>query len=435
MAAAVRLDQTRLAAARLRASGIQPFLAVALYAMTPVASEGLGTFAVDERGRLLIDPVKLAEWPVPQVAGVLLHEVGHVLRDHASRARAIGATGPLERRVWNVAGDAEINDDLLEAGVELPAGLVTPQALELPAHRAAEFYYAALTDRGHLPEYELDCGPGSDGTPWGGQERPLPPGLPQVLPPGLAPHEVVLLRQKVAAEIARRGSARPGSVPGGWQRWAQATLHPQLDWRRLLAARVRSCTAAVSGASDYSYSRPPRRRVPGVVLPAMQRPLPRVAVIVDTSGSVSGDLLSLAWTEVHGCLRHLSVRRDLLAVYAADAAVRRLPGLPRRTATLTGGGGTDMAAAIGVAVSARPAPDLVIVITDGLTPWPPARPGRDVVVALLPLPDDGATAGFTSKARSLVPAWAHVVEVRPLPKRYSRRQRRRLMPLTKLDCR
>lgn len=126
MAAAVQLDQTRLAAARLRASGIQPFLAVALYAMTPVASEGLGTFAVDERGRLLIDPAKLAEWPVPQVAGVLLHEVGHVLRDHAGRAATIGATGALERRVWNVAGDAEINDDLLEAGIELPASLGDP---------------------------------------------------------------------------------------------------------------------------------------------------------------------------------------------------------------------------------------------------------------------------------------------------------------------
>jgi hypothetical protein len=282
-------------------------------AVSSTTSQRHADIAVDERGRLLIDPAKLAEWPVPQVAGVLLHEVGHVLRDHASRARTIGATGALERRVWNVAGDADINDDLPEAGVELPASPVTPQALELPAHRAAEFYYAALTERGYLPADELDCGPGSDGTPWGGPERPLPPGLPQLLPPGLAPHEVVLLRQKVAAEIARRGSVSPGSVPGGWQRWAQATLHPQLDWRRLLTARVRSCTAAVSGATDYSYSRQPRRRVPGVVLPAMRRPLPRVAVIADTSGSVSADLLSLAWTEVHGCLRHLSVRRDLLA--------------------------------------------------------------------------------------------------------------------------
>ena len=180
-------------------------------------------------------------------------------------------------------------------------------------------------------------------------------------------------------------------------------MRPRLDWRRLLAAKVRSSAAAVSGASNYSYARPSRRRMPRVVLPSLQHPVPRVAVIVDTSGSVDDELLGLAWAEVHGCLRSLGIRRDLLTVYAADAAVRRLTGPPRRQVSLIGGGGTDMAGAIGVVLAAQPRPDLAVVITDGLTPWPVARPRRDVIIALLP----------TTAARPAPPSWAHVVEVIP----------------------
>jgi predicted metal-dependent peptidase len=91
----------------------------------------------------------------------------------------------------------------------------------------------------------------------------------------------------------------------------------------------------------------------------------------------------------------------MLTVYVADAAAHRLAGPPRRQVKLTGGGGTDMAAAIATALAARPAPDLVVVITDGLTPWPAARPSRDVIVALLP----------TAVTRPAPPSWAHVVEI------------------------
>lgn len=83
-----------------------------------------------------------------------------------------------------------------------------------------------------------------------------------------------------------------------------------------------------------------------VVLPSLQRLLPWVSVIVDTSASVGDALLTLAWTEVHGCLRHLGIRRDLLTVHASDVRVHRLTGPPRRQVTLLGGGGTDMRAAI-----------------------------------------------------------------------------------------
>ena len=47
------------------------------------------------------------------------------------------------------------------------------------------------------------------------------------------------------------------NLPGGWLRWAEAAMHPRLDWRGLLAAKVRSSAAAVCGAVDYSYARPP----------------------------------------------------------------------------------------------------------------------------------------------------------------------------------
>jgi predicted metal-dependent peptidase len=387
------LDHMRLAAARLRAAEAQPFLAMALYALTAVADTSQPTFAVDERWRLYVNPQRLREWPVATLAGVLLHEVGHVVRDHAGRARTVAVAGEFARHLWNLAADAEINDDLIAADVSLPPNPVTPGLLGMPADKVAEFYYAGLTQAPAVPLDGPDCGPGCHGQGDRG-DSPL-------LPAGLSGAEALLLRRRVAEEITRIAAQRPGAVAGGWLRWANAALHPQLDWRRLLAAKVRSSAAAVSGATDYSYARPPRRRVPQIVLPSLRRPVPRVAVIVDTSGSVTDDLLTMAWTEVHGCLRSLGIRRDMLSVYAADVAVHRLTGPPRRQVALMGGGGTDMAVAIGTVLAARPMPDLVVVITDGLTPWPRAQPRREVVVALLP----------TAVPRPAPPSWAHVVEV------------------------
>ena len=389
------LDYTRLAAARLRAAEAQPFLAMALYALTPVADASRPTFAVDERWRLYVNPQKLREWSIAQLAGVLLHEVGHVLRDHAGRARTIGVSDERSRHLWNVAADAEINDDLIAARIKLPPKPVTPRRLRMPRYKVAEFYFASLAQApaapGPLPD--CDCGSGCHGHGDTG-DSPL-------LPPGLSGAEALLLRRRVAEEITRIAAQRAGAMTAGWQRWAEAVMRPQMDWRKLLTAKVRSSTAAVSGAADYSYARPSRRRVPRVVLPAMRRPVPRVALIVDTSGSVTDDLLAMAWTEVHGCLQSLGIRRDLLTVYAADVAAYLLTGPPRRQVNLMGGGGTDMAAAITTVLATRPAPDLVVVITDGLTPWPPAPPRRDVIVALLP-----ATA-----VRPAPPSWAHVVEI------------------------
>ncbi len=318
-------DETRLAAARLRAAQVQPFLALALYALTPIADSTQPTFSVNERWHLHVNPERLTEWSVMEVAGVLLHEVGHLIRDHAGRARTMNVHGEKLATLWNFAADAEINDDLVASGIELPGGVVTPAVLGEKPGMLAEYYYSHLRDGKPPPDLEIaDCGSGCHGV------SSDPPSVAREMVAehaGLSDVEAMLLRKRTAEAIAVAVAASgAGSVAGGWARWAEALLRPQLDWRTLLGATVRSAVAAVRGNADYSYQRPSRRRVPRVVLPAMQRPVPRVAIVIDTSGSVDDDQLAMAWTEVHGCLRRLGTRRDLLSVYAADVDLHKLSG-------------------------------------------------------------------------------------------------------------
>ena len=79
-----------------------PYYARALFALSPVAAPGLKTFAVDRFWRLYVDPAMLGTdegWSIPLAGAVLLHEVGHVLRDHGGRADTVDS--PVDRTMWN----------------------------------------------------------------------------------------------------------------------------------------------------------------------------------------------------------------------------------------------------------------------------------------------------------------------------------------------
>lgn len=56
-----------------------------------------------------------------------------------------------------------------------------------------------------------------------------------------------------------------------------------------------------------------------MVLPSLRRPLPWVAVIIDTSGSIGDPELGVAPAEVAGVLREVGVRGDKVIVLACDA--------------------------------------------------------------------------------------------------------------------
>jgi predicted metal-dependent peptidase len=193
------------------------------------------------------------------------------------------------------------------------------------------------------------------------------------------------LRRQVAEEVSRAGK-EPGTVPGGLSRWARELLSPKVNWRRLLTAELRRAVADVAGAADYSYRRPSRRAatVPDVVLPALRRPVPEIAVVCDTSASMTEDLLTQALSEVEGLLRGLGLGRQL-RVLACDTAVAPAERVTSaRQVALVGGGGTDVGAGISAAYALRPRPAVCVVLTDGYTPWPESAPkGMRVVSGLL----------------------------------------------------
>ncbi|MFE6484894.1 VWA-like domain-containing protein [Streptomyces sp. NPDC057757] len=407
---ALDLDLDKLFAARLHAARVRPYLATALFALHTVESRTVPTMAVDRYWRCYVSPAFVARMPVEDLAGVWVHEVSHLLRDHHGRsdrvARERGLTGPGERLRMNIAADCEINDDVFGDGLVRPEGAVHPGSLRLPEGELMEDYLRRFS-LGPLTQdlVWLDCGSGADGLD---REWELGPDGAY----GLSAQERDLVRFRVAQGI----NARPGSTPQGWKRWAEEAFHPPQPWRELLGAAVRLAASGSGAGEDYTYGRPSRRSagMPGVVLPSLRRRPPRVCVVIDTSGSVSDTELGSALLEVAAISRAVGGRRDLVTVVPCDASARiahplcRAEGIP-----LVGGGGTDLRTGFAKALRTGPGPDVIVALTDGQTPWPSTRPPCRTVVGLFSRPHEGSSYDENDPdyVPDSPPPWARVVNI------------------------
>lgn len=415
-------SRARLGTARLLAVESAPYLAHALFRMVPVAAHGLGTFAVDRAWRLYIDPRALLDWPPDQAAGVLVHEAEHLIRDHAGRA---GDLGPrVDHRRWNYATDAAINDDLVRGEISLPEGAVTPAGLGLPANGIEEAYYDALSGHpacsrpdpaqrtgqdgtqgdpgGQSSDDDGDgggCGSGA-GEPVPGWELPTGPTGPEAVSPGQAR----VIRRQVAEQVRAAASTAAGSVPASLDRWADRELSPAtVRWQQVFGSAVRRAIAWRTGARDYTWTRLPRRRLPGVLTPAMRSPKVTVATVLDTSASMSEASVTAALGEIDAIARTAGIDSGGLSVVSVDAAVASTSRVRRAgEVRVAGGGGTDMRVGIAAALALRPRPDVVVVLTDGYTPWPDRAPAARVVVGLI---------GPAAAPAGSVPGWATTVSI------------------------
>jgi predicted metal-dependent peptidase len=374
--------------ARALAAEALPFFAPVLFNTRIVLVENLPHLAgIDEGMRVYFNPQGVADIlaqkeqseAIAQLAWLWSHEVSHAIRDHGSRCRE-RQSQPLR---WNVCADLEINDASWP-GLLPPRTLrpLFPETFGLPRGKTAEYYDSRLPVNTVSQEATPEEGSGVDGSPHWWELPPEDESCPAV-----PPLEQEAIRRRVAEGVRKT----LGHGAGNWVRWAEGVLNPRIDWRIQLSRLVRrSIVAAVGGRLDYCYRRPHRRsyHYRPVIRPSLTGNLEvRLACVVDTSGSMSPADLARALAEVRGVLESL---RCPIHVLPCDEVPREAIRLFTQSDTLrllhdgmVGGGGTNMVAGIEAALELRPLPDMVLVLTDGFTPWPPRTYRTPVVFGIL----------------------------------------------------
>ena len=385
-----------LRAARIDFCQKWPYLTTALWSMHPVAvskEEVEGEhwpMAVDKYWRLYYRSDIIADYTPKQIAAILYHEVNHLLRGHAERAEALKA----QSLQWNYAADAEINDGLHREGVDLPGNYVTPFTLGQPEGELAETYYRNM-DKPEDGHCNHNCGSAAHG-----QDGQWELGKPDdTTHPGVGGFNAKAIRQKVVKATIKHNHLK-GDVPGELMRWAEDTVSPKVPWTQELSAALRNAIAHRAGLVDYTYSKPSRRQsaFANVIQPAMRAPIPNIAVVIDTSGSMDQSMLAQALAETKSVLQRS--RLPYVPVLPCDTQVAAVQKVfhPRQI-QLTGGGGTDMGEGMAAAARLKPKPDVVIVMTDMCTDWPREPPPYKLICVAL------------EDSRYPPPAYAKVISV------------------------
>ncbi|HEY7169744.1 MAG TPA: VWA-like domain-containing protein [Vicinamibacterales bacterium] len=373
-----------LQAARVRAAHQRSYFAPALFSLIPVETDLIGSMAVDAHWRLYYNRTWLTTHTVEQNASLLIHEVSHLVRDHEARRKAAGAT---DHRRWNTAGDCEINDDLQAEGLPLPGDPPLPAKYGLASGDNAERYYAGLTgpprsgQAGSSDDSQSsgDCGSGAHGERrfW---EQPLDNDADGM--PGVDRIKADLVRREVARLIDEK-SPYDGDVPMAWRRWARATLAPKVDYLATIRHVVRRALRdATVGRYDRTYRRPHRRQAAygEFLMPSFYQPRPRPGFLIDTSGSMRDSQLTRAVSELAGLTRQLGYGADVV-VACCDAAVHETQrAFAGSRIELVGGGGTDLRVGLHAFIEQfAGAIDLLVVVSDCRTPWPPEAPPFPVI--------------------------------------------------------
>jgi hypothetical protein len=255
------------------------------------------------------------------------------------------------------------------------------------------------------------CGSGSGGAPAPCELADGDNGQGQF--PGATQAERDQATLATAIAIQEEGTSGRGTVPAGLRAQAAIKLRPsKVSWQRQLSASVRRAVGSRSGDFDNTWSRRSRRSNGGcsrtggrVMRPGTFTPTPTIAVVRDTSGSMGGDDLNEASSEIDAIAKQLGIRGEELQVLDCDAVVHLSRGYKGK-ATLNdvaGRGGTNMVEGIRVAMELRPKPTAIVVVTDGGTPWPAERLATPIVACLV-----GRYAESTS---GHVPEWIKTIVV------------------------
>lgn len=422
----------KMQAARMVAVMAYPEYRHGLLSLTLVCEPECGTAAADKHGRVYFNPFFIDKMETEHAAFIWVHELTHILWRHHIRSHEIGADQTQELAdIANYAMDARIHEDMFKDKRLPPPSkkvieLCTITGLNLDRGKTWEEDFVVLLGRRQqgmmlngvpfgTPGYSDVLEHGSDGTDGqgdgaageaGGDQEgnvmgPLRPTSgsgssgrdrsweqgDSTFDSGMSEAELEEMRKQIARDIEERQRSR-GNVGANMLRWADTTLRKRVNPMSVLRQLLtQMCGEIVSGNTEATYSRMNRRQEAfqdDFVRPGNRSHLPKLEIVFDTSGSMTDEDISIGATAIEPVLksfRRLRVTSGDVRTVASEAIT-----VVKRKLALGGGGGTDMARILTEIQERKKTtdkPDIVLLVTDGATPWPEKKIKDFKVIVIL----------------------------------------------------
>jgi predicted metal-dependent peptidase len=282
--------------------------------------------------------------------GLILHETMHLAFLHHFRC------GTRDLKLWNVACDYAINLKIKEMRIPLIKGALVNNAFMNMTEE--EIYEIVKNTPKEYANYVPDIL--NDSTSHEDNER-----------------KRTILSTKIFQ--AANTSREIGTLPGDVSLFIDSILKPKEDWRSVLSEYL---TALQKG--DYDWTYPSRRSAShGIILPGIRvnRVLDHIAIVLDTSSSVTNQELTTFVSEIIGIVNQC--RPHFLTVIPCDTVAYKpitFDHIPEpqtvmqvfnKTEDIKGGGGTDLIMGLESIDESRKKeyypPTIAIVMTDGET--------------------------------------------------------------------
>ena len=323
---------------------------------------GISTAAVDGV-HLFYAPQFIDSLSKVDLAYVIAHEVMHVANLHHTRI------GHREIRRWNIAADFLVNQQLIDAGMKMPAdsGIVSSRYLNSKYKGwSVERIYEDVPDQ----------------PPQDGQQNNDPGGMGGVVRPrnpdgsALSDEARRILERTAASDVAAatKMAKEAGKFPASFEEEFPDPAESKVDWRQILP---RFLQQNIGVPHDTTWAKPNRRFVHlGVYLPSMDHKNEcELAIFIDTSGSMSSPEFAAALGETNSILE--LIRPSKIHLVQCDADIQEYKilecGEPVRT-TIKGRGGTDFRPPFALLEEKKIEPHCCLYFTDLCGPFPAQAP-------------------------------------------------------------
>jgi predicted metal-dependent peptidase len=285
---------------------------------------------------------------------VVAHEVFHIILKHGIRR------GSRNADLWNQACDYAINLQLKDAGFTIwKSALIDYKFSNMSAE---QIYDHLLRD-----QEQEGGGNGGNGRKGNGHNND---GIGRDLMdvPTHDPNQIAEIEQKISQKVAVAATqARmAGKMPAGLDILVRGLLNPEVPWPDLLREYM---LATVSDGESWSRR---NRRFHHAVLPGhYSEHMGELVIIGDTSGSTNFEgYYSRIATEMNFIKDMVKPERTRVIWADAEECSNEEVFEPGDDIVLhpKGGGGTDMR--LPLKYVEKYEPGIVVLVTDGYTPWP-----------------------------------------------------------------